>query len=159
VGQHLDEVRRTGGQRQKDSRRQEDEEEDGNKYVGVKHLSVLCETKADVPVMELNDLREYIQDVLAHNELEKETNCVRRILVGLHRYHHFPEGEQQRRIKKFDQMFKALLTEKARQERSQKIRYHNGGCTENSSTRPADNPTRGVGIGHVLKQEVAGSGQ
>jgi hypothetical protein len=131
----------------------------GTRTLASSILCVDCERKADIPVMELNDLREYIQDVVTHNDLEKETDCVRRILVGLHRYHHFPEGEQQRRIKKFDQMFKALLTEKARQERSQKIRYHNSGCTENGSTRPADNPAGGVGIGDILKQEVAGRGQ
>jgi hypothetical protein len=112
-----------------------------------------------ITTMESHELREYIRDVVEHNDLEKETDCIRRVLVGLHRYHHFPQGEQQRRIKKFDQMFKALLTEKARQERSQKVGNHNGGSPQNCSTRPADNSTRGVGVGDILKQQIAGGGQ
>jgi len=112
-----------------------------------------------ITTMESHELREYIRDVVEHNDLEKETDCIRRVLVGLHRYHHFPQGEQQRRIKKFDQMFKALLTEKARQERGQKVGNHNGSGTENSSTRPAHDAAGGVGAGDVLKQEIAGGGQ
>lgn len=115
--------------------------------------------KQSVRVMDAYELAEYVRDVVAHNDLESETDCVRRILVGLHRYHHFPEGEQQRRIKKFDQMFKALLTEKARQERSQKIGQNNSSKTENGSTRPADNSARSICVGDILKQKVAGSRQ
>lgn len=109
--------------------------------------------------MEAQELREYIRDVVEHNDLAREIQCIRRILVGVHKYGYFTPEERTRRVKKFDMMFKALLTEKARQERSQKIGNHNSGSTENGSTRPADNPTGGVGVGDVLEKEVAGGGQ
>ena len=109
--------------------------------------------------MDARELYEYVKDVVDHDDLEKELACVRRILVGLHRYHLFSPEEHQRRVKKFDQMFKALLTEKARQERAQKIRNHNGGSTEHGSTGPTDHTAGSVGTRDILQEQIAGSGQ
>ena len=112
-----------------------------------------------IAVMEAKELREYIRDVVEHNDLEHELQCVRRILIGVHRYTLFTPEERTRRVKKFDMMFKALLTEKARQERSQKVGNHNSSSAENCGTRPADDATGGVSIRDVLEKEIAGGGQ
>jgi tRNA G37 N-methylase TrmD len=84
---------------------------------------------------------------------------VRRVLVGLHNYHHFPAGEQQKRIKRYDQMFKALLAEKARQEVLNKMSNYNSRNTEDAGARKADDTGSSIGVGDILKQEVAGCGQ
>lgn len=109
--------------------------------------------------MEARELREYVRDVVEQNDLEKELASLRKILVGLHRYHLFTPQEHQRRVKKFDQMFKALLTEKARQERVQKIGNDNGSSTQYGSTGPAHHASGGVGIRDILEKEIAGGGQ
>ena len=109
--------------------------------------------------MDAQELRAYIQDVIQHNDLEHEIQCVRRILIGVHKYAFFTREERAQRVKKFDTMFKALLTEKARQERAQKVSHNNRSSTQDSSTCPTDNTAGGVSIWDVLEKEVAGSGE
>jgi hypothetical protein len=71
--------------------------------------------------------------------------------------HPNPDKEQQRAsIAKLNRIFKALLAEKTRQEVVQEVRDDNAGNPENSSTRPAHNPTRSVGIWNVLKEKITG---
>ncbi len=106
-----------------------------------------------------SELRDYIHDVVTYKDLHEEIALVRRVLVGLHNYHHFPAGEQQKRIKRYDRMFKALLAEKARQEVLNKMRDHNRCNAENAGAGKADNTGSSVGVGDILKQEVAGHGQ
>ena len=106
-----------------------------------------------------SELRDYIHDVVTYKDLHEEIAHVRRVLVGLHNYHHFPAGEQQKRIKRYDQMFKALLAEKARQEVLNKMCDHNRRNAEDTSTGKADDTGSSVGVGDILKEEVAGHGQ
>jgi hypothetical protein len=106
-----------------------------------------------------DDLRDYIYEVVTYKDLQQELALVRRVLVGLHNYHHFPAGEQQKRIKRYDQMFKALLAEKARQEVLNKMRNHHCRNTEDTSARKADDAGSSVGVGDILKEEVAGRGE
>jgi hypothetical protein len=105
------------------------------------------------------DLRDYIYDVVTYKDLQQELALVRRVLVGLHNYHHFPVGEQQKRIKRYDQMFKALLAEKARQEVLNKMCDHNRRNTEDTGARKADDTGSSVCVGNILKEEVAGRGE
>ena len=105
------------------------------------------------------ELRDYIHDVVTYKDLHEEIALVRRVLVGLHNYHHFTVRDQQARIKRYDQMFKALLTEKARQEVLNKMSNHKPSNTENASTGEADNTRSSVCVGNVLKEQIAGSGE
>lgn len=105
-----------------------------------------------------DDLKDYIDDVVKYKDIENELRHVRRVLVGLHNYHLLAPAVHQQRVKRYDQMFKALLTEKARQESLNKMRNDNCGNTENTSTGKADDTGSSVGVGNILKEHVAGSG-
>ena len=106
-----------------------------------------------------NELRDYIHDVVTYKDLHQELAHVRKVLVGLHNYHIFPAAERQKRVKRYDQMFKALLAEKARQEILNKMGDHNRCDTENTGTGKADDTGSGVGVGNILKEEIAGGGE
>ena len=105
-----------------------------------------------------DDLKEYIYDVVTYKDLEQELKHVRKVLVGLHNYHLLPPAVHQNRVKRYDQMFKALLTEKARQESLKKMSNHNRSNAENTGTSKADDAGSSVGVGDILKEHVAGSG-
>jgi hypothetical protein len=105
------------------------------------------------------ELRDYIHDVVTYKDLHEEIALVRRVLVGLHRYHHFTVSDKQERIKRYDQMFKALLAEKARQEVLNQMRNHKTSDTKDASTGEADNTGSGVRVGNVLKKKIAGGRQ
>lgn len=102
---------------------------------------------------------DYVGNVLTYMDLDEELAQVRRVLVGLHRYHHFAVSDKQARIKRYDQMFKALLAEKARQEVLNQMRNHKTSDTKDASTREADNTGSGVRVGNVLKKKIAGGRQ
>jgi len=105
-----------------------------------------------------NDLKDYIDDVVKYKDIDYEIRHVRMVLVGLHRYHHFTAQEHQKRVKRYDQMFKALLAEKARQEALKKMSNHNCGNTEDTGASKTDDTGSGVGVGDILKEQVTGSG-
>jgi hypothetical protein len=105
-----------------------------------------------------DDLKDYIDDVIRYKDIDFELRHIRMVLVGLHRYHHFTPQEHQKRVKRYDQMFKALLTEKARQEALKKMGQYDGGYTENASPSKADDAGTSVGVGDILKEQVTGSG-
>jgi hypothetical protein len=91
--------------------------------------------------------------------LDKYIDILRQILIAQHRY---PEGtseEQTSQIRSLTAKFKALLQAKARQERIQNIRKHNGRGTDNSSTCPTDYTSGRVCIRDILKEKVAGGGK
>lgn len=105
-----------------------------------------------------NDLKDYIDDVVKYKDLEHELKHVRNVLVGLHNYHLLAPEVHQKRVRRYDQMFKALLTEKARQEALKKMSNDNPGNTENTGASKTDDAGSGVGVGDILKEQVAGSG-
>jgi hypothetical protein len=105
------------------------------------------------------ELRDYIHDVVTYKDLHEEIALVRRVLVGLHNYHHFTVTEQQKRIKRYDQMFKALLTEKARQEVLNQMSNHKPSDTKYTGTSEAHNAGSSVGVGNVLEEQITGCGQ
>jgi hypothetical protein len=107
--------------------------------------------------MAYNDLKDYIDDIVNHNDLDAELKHVRGALVHLHKSRLLPQTYRMR-VKRYDQMFKALLTEKARQEALKKMSNHNRGNTENASPGKADDAGTSVGVGDILKEQVAGSG-
>lgn len=107
--------------------------------------------------MTYNELKYYVDDVVRYNDLDTELKVVRTVLVNLHKSQQ-PREEYQKRVKRYDQMFKALLTEKARQEALKKMGNHNSGNTENASPRKTDDAGTSVGVGDILKEQVTGSG-
>jgi hypothetical protein len=107
--------------------------------------------------MAYDELKDYVDDVVRYNDLDSELNIVRNVLVNLHKSQP-PKQEYQKRIKRYDQMFKALLAEKARQEALKKMGNHNCGNAENASPGKADDTGSSVGVGDILKEEVPGSG-
>ena len=107
--------------------------------------------------MAYDELKEYVDDVVRYNDLDTELDLVRKVLINLHKSQP-PRHEYQKRVKRYDQMFKALLTEKARQEALKKMSNHNCSNTENASTSKADDAGSSVGVGDILKEQVTGSG-
>lgn len=108
--------------------------------------------------MATHELKDYIDDVVKYGDIDREIKHIRKVLVGLHNYHLLTPEVQQNRVKKYDQMFKALLTEKARQEALKKMGNYNCSNTENASASKADDAGSSVGVGDILKEHVAGSG-
>jgi hypothetical protein len=106
-----------------------------------------------------SELRDYIHDVVTYKDLHEEIAQVRKVLVGLHTYHHFTVTDQQARIKRYDQMFKALLTEKARQEVLNKMSNHKSSNTKDTGTGKTDDTGSSVGVGNILKEQVTGCGE
>ena len=105
------------------------------------------------------ELKDYIDDVVKYKDLDDEIKHIRRVLVGLHKYHLLAPAVHQKRVKRYDQMFKALLTEKARQEVLNKMRNNNARNAENTCTSKTDDTGTSVGVGDILKEKVAGSGE
>lgn len=105
------------------------------------------------------DLDDYVRNVVTYMDIDEELAQVRRVLVGLHKYHHFAVNDQQARIKRYDQMFKALLAEKARQEVLNKMSNHKTSDTKDARAGEADNTRPRVRVGNVLKKKIAGGRQ
>lgn len=96
-------------------------------------------------------MSEYIWRVRELNILQVEIGRVNTCLVDA-------ENDRKKdhvyQVKQLTQIFRALLTEKARQEAVNEMSNHNGGNPENTGPRPADNASTGVRVRNILKQKV-----
>ena len=81
-------------------------------------------------------------------------NC-QRMLVAAHKNPCPDKEEQKRQIKILTFAFKALLSEKVRQEAIHNICNDHGRNTENTSTSHTDNTGPRISIRDILKQKIA----
>ena len=103
------------------------------------------------------DIEGYLNQVFEEGRLDDEILRIQNLLLGLTKYPHPDKAIQARKVQLMTQIFKGLLSTKdAREKRVEQIRENNCRSAQNCSTRPAHDPTRGVGIWHVLKQKVTG---
>ena len=103
------------------------------------------------------DIEGYLNQVFEEGRLDDEILRIQHLMIGLTKLPHPDKGIQARKIHLMTQIFKGLLSTKdAREKRIQQIRENYGGSAQNCSPRPAHDPTRRVGIWHVLKQKVTG---
>lgn len=100
----------------------------------------------------------YLQRVRRERALQSELDRVQRTLKEAEQFPLPNKQAHQDNLARITQIFRALLAEKARQKIVQEVRDDNTGGTEYSSTRPAHDPTRRVGVWNILKQQVARSG-
>jgi len=96
----------------------------------------------------------YLSDVLELNVLDEEIARIQRVMVEVTKQKDDPR--QRIHTVHITQVFRALLTEKAREEVVQNMGDHYSGGSENSGSGPAYNPTRSVRIRHILEQQVTG---
>jgi hypothetical protein len=94
---------------------------------------------------------EYIQNV---EDIGKEIQRIKELLVGASKYPLPEKTAQDHNVGRLTEIFQALLTEKARQEIVKQVRENNASNTQNSSTSPANNTPRSIGIGNILKQKI-----
>lgn len=93
----------------------------------------------------------YIQTVRDNGILREELERVQQLL---RLSNHEPEKHH-----RLTQLFRALLTEKARQEVVQEVGQNNTRNAEDSGARPADNATGRVSTWNILQKQIARSGQ
>lgn len=104
------------------------------------------------------ELNVYLCEVRSRKTLDDEIERVQNLLRGAET-HPDPDKEKQVEfVKKVTQLFRVLLTEKAREKVVQEVRQDNASNTQYGGTRPAYNPARRIGVWNILKQKVAGSG-
>lgn len=103
------------------------------------------------------DIDSYIEHVVSKGLLESEIRQTRKyMLESTNRP--LPDKEKQvQYVAQMNQVFRALLTEKARQELVQKVRDDDRRRAENPSPSVADNTSRRVRVGNILKQDVTRS--
>ena len=101
-------------------------------------------------------IEDYIRRVNEHNILKEELERVQTTLQRLNMFPYEDKEFQKNMVSRANQVFRALLTEKARQEAFQEVSNDNRSTTENSSTSPTDNTGRGKGIWNILKKKVTG---
>jgi len=99
----------------------------------------------------------YVDHVLSKGALEAELKRTREYMVGS-TVHPLADKERQTQyVAQMNQVFRALLAEKARQELVQKVREDDRRRAEDARARVANNAPRCVRIRNILKQDVTGS--
>ncbi len=94
-------------------------------------------------------LNDYIFELRQMCMLEKELSRIRQTMVSITKQ---PRSTaQQRNVVHINQIFRALLAEKTRQEIVDNMRYNNGSSSQNSSTGPADDAPRSIRIRYILQ--------
>jgi hypothetical protein len=97
------------------------------------------------------DIALFVSQVVLNGTLDADIEKTRCMMVWLTQN---PTGatkeENAINIVRYTQIFKGLLTEKARQESIQEMSEHNRRNTQNSSASPADDPRPSIGIGNIL---------
>lgn len=101
-------------------------------------------------------IEDYIRRVNEENILKDELDRVQSTLQRLNMFPYEDKQLQNAMVSRANQVFRALLTEKARQETLQEVSNNYSSTTENSSTSPTDNTGRGKGIWNILKKKVTG---
>lgn len=96
-------------------------------------------------------LRVYITEIRDAGVLDEEMKRVQDLMVG-NLKHPESESEKQRDIVvRFNQMFRALLAEKSRQEALKKVGNDNRSNTQYGSTCVAHDPRPRISIWNILK--------
>ena len=83
----------------------------------------------------------YIERVRREQSLEAELVRINNLMIGTSKYPYADKARQREVVATSNQIFRALLAEKARQKIIQEVRQNNGSHTQNSGTSPADNAT------------------
>jgi len=103
------------------------------------------------------DMTRYVEHVVSRGALEAELKRTREYMVGS-TVHPLADKERQTQyVAQMNQVFRALLAEKARQELVQKVREDDRRRAEDARARVANNAPRGVRIRNILQQNVTGS--
>lgn len=97
----------------------------------------------------------YINEVRRQNVLGSELMRVQTLMLESTLHPHENPRQQAIIVACQNQMFKALLTEKARQELVEKMGDDNGSGTQDTSAHPTDNTPRSKRIRDILQQQVA----
>jgi hypothetical protein len=99
----------------------------------------------------------YVEHVLSKGALEAELKRTREYMVGSTIHPIADKEKQVQYVAQMNQVFRALLAEKARQELVKKVREDDRRRAEDARARVTDNAPRGVRIRNILKQNVTGS--
>ncbi len=100
-------------------------------------------------------IEDYIRRVNEMNILHDELERVQSTLQRLNMFPYEDKQFQFNMVCRANQVFRALLTEKTRQETFQEMSNNHSSTTENSGTSPTDNTRRGKGIWNILKKKVS----
>jgi len=98
----------------------------------------------------------YIEHVVSKGALEAELKQTRTYMLDSTSHPLADKEKQVQYVAQMNQVFRALLAEKARQELVQKVRDDDRRRAEDARARVADNAPRGVRIRNILKQDVTG---
>jgi hypothetical protein len=90
--------------------------------------------------------------------IERRIEICRRLMVVVYKKPHPDKHDQQREIKQLTQMFRALLTQKARQETIHNICNDYGRNTQNTGTGKTDNSRPGICARDILKKKISRCG-
>ena len=99
----------------------------------------------------------WIQRIVKYDLLDLEIDRTKSLMQYRTRNPSSSKEDQNLLISNYNRMFKALLSEKARQELVKQVGDNNSSRSENSSSSPADNAPRSIRIRDILEQEIAGS--
>jgi hypothetical protein len=98
------------------------------------------------------DIALFVAEVVGNGTLDAEIEKTQRSMIWLTKN---PIGatkeENAINIVRYTQIFKGLLTEKARQESVQQMSEYNRRNAENPSTRPTDDTRPRISIGNILE--------
>lgn len=97
------------------------------------------------------EIRMYVADIRDAGVLDEEIVRVRGLMVDITRDPNEDKGLQRQLVTKVNQMFKGLLTEKARQESLKKVRDDNSSNAQDGGTRVAHDPRPRIRIWNILK--------
>jgi len=100
------------------------------------------------------DVDAYIREVRKMDVLETELVRIQSLMLQETMTPVTDADEHKMKITCLNQVFKALLAEKARQKIVQQVRDDNRGTPENSSTGPADNTPGRVRVRDILQQQI-----
>jgi hypothetical protein len=98
----------------------------------------------------------YVEHVLSKGALEAELKRTREYMVGSTVHPLADKEKQTQYVAQMNQVFRALLAEKARQELVEKVREDDRRRAEDARARVTDNAPRSVRIRNILKQDVTG---
>lgn len=109
--------------------------------------------------MELSDghINNWIQRVAQYDLLDLEIERTKSLMVFRTKNPSVNKEDQRVIIFNYNRMFKALLSEKSRQELVKQMGNNNSSRSENSGSSPANNAPRSIRIRDILEQQVAGS--
>ena len=97
----------------------------------------------------------YIREVRKQNLLQDELERIQGLMLESTIHPHENPEQQQVNVACQNRLFKALLTEKARQEAIQQMSQNNSSASKDSGTGPTDDTPRSIRIRHILEQEVS----